>query len=85
MLQFANGGDAPPAPEDLLVFRDTTYGHVAIVTRVTSNSVEVIQQNIFGHPRQIFELRRDAGSFHIGFPREPVGWLRLPPGAVQAR
>jgi hypothetical protein len=81
MVQFVNGGDEPPAPDDLLVFRDTTYGHVAIVMSVTADTVEVIQQNIIGHPRQEFTLKHAGTSFQIISPRSPAGWLRLP--AVQ--
>jgi hypothetical protein len=84
LLQFRNGGNVAPLPGDLLVFRDTTYGHVAIVTTVTTNSVEVIQQNIFGRPRQSFELHYDAGRVFITAPREPAGWLRLPAASTQS-
>lgn len=76
MLQFVNGGDEPPALDDLLVFTDTAYGHVAIVTNVTADSVEVVQQNILGRPRQKFVLKREAGLFSISSPRSPSVWLR---------
>jgi hypothetical protein len=85
MLQFRNGGGMTPWPGDLLVFRDTTYGHVAIVTAVATNSIEVIQQNIFGRTRQRFELVHDAGRVWVTTPREPAGWLRLPGLSTQAR
>ncbi len=85
MLQFRNGGEVAPLPGDLLVFRDTTYGHVAIVTAETTNSIEVIQQNIFGRTRQRFELQHEAGRVWITSPREPAGWLRLPAAAAQPR
>ncbi len=38
MIQYVNGGDEPPAPDDLLVFRDTSYGHVAIAASLPARS-----------------------------------------------
>lgn len=78
MIQFVNGGDEPPAVDDLLVFRGAGYGHVAVISSVTADRVEVIQQNIFGRPRQIFELQRAGGCFRIVEPNAPAGWLRVP-------
>lgn len=77
MVQFLNGGDEPPAPDDLLVFRDTEYGHVAIVVSVDADRVHVIQQNIIGRPRQTFTLRRMNGAYSIISSRSPAGWLRV--------
>ena len=76
MRQFINGGDECPAPDDLLVFTDTPYGHVAIVTSVSEEGLEVVQQNILGKPRQKFVLKRESGHFSIISPRSPTGWLR---------
>ncbi len=77
MVQFLNGGDEPPAPDDLLVFRDTEYGHVAIVVSIDADRVQVIQQNIIGLPRQTFTLQRMNGAYLITSPRSPAGWLRV--------
>src|SRR4051812_4334378 len=41
LRQFRNGGDAMPALDDLFVFNGG-YGHVGIVSEVTSNSVEIV-------------------------------------------
>lgn len=77
MIQFVNGGDEPPAPDDLLVFRDTRFGHVAIVSAVNGDQVEVIQQNILGRTRQAFALSRENGAYSVTAPRSPAGWLRI--------
>lgn len=80
MTQFQNSGTEPPRPDDLLVFTDTKYGHVAIVTEVTADTVQVIQQNIIGRPRQTFALSHTDGKYSITSPRAPAGWLRVPTG-----
>lgn len=76
LVQYRNGGNVAPAPDDLIVFTDTTYGHVAIVTKVTDTTVEVIQQNIYGKPRETFSLQRQDGQYNVGTNRKPAGWLR---------
>jgi surface antigen len=42
---FENGGPVPPLPDDILVFQGGPYGHVAIVTAVDHDHLEVIEQN----------------------------------------
>ena len=78
LIQYRNGSPAKPQPDDLLVFTDTKYGHVAIVTQSTDHSVEIIQQNILGHTRQRLSLAMTNGHYFITSPRKPAGWLRLP-------
>jgi len=75
LLQFANGMNSCPRPDDILVF-DGSFGHVAIVTSVTKNTVEVIQQNIYMRPRQEFKLTLVDGNYTVGDSRKPLGWLR---------
>jgi surface antigen len=80
LVQYRNGTTARPQPDDLLVFTDTKFGHVAIVTQVSDNSLEVVQQNILGKPRQRFSLVSSNGCWFVTAPRLPAGWLRLPAG-----
>jgi hypothetical protein len=79
LMQYRNGGVTKPQPDDLLVFGDTPLGHVAIVTEVGSNSLEVVQQNILGKPRQRFSLVASNNCWFVTAPHQPAGWLRLPP------
>jgi surface antigen len=65
-----------PKTGDILVFGGE-YGHVAIVTKVTGNEVEVIQQNIYMSPRVTFKLDAHKGSYTVGTTWVPQGWLRL--------
>jgi hypothetical protein len=76
LVQFHNGSTDQPRPDDLMVFNDTRYGHVVIVTEVASNSVEVIQQNILSGTRQRFSLVASNGHYFVTAPRRPAGWLR---------
>lgn len=78
LVQFQNGGSVAPKVNDLLVFRNSSLGHVAIVSKVTSNEVEVVQQNVRGHPRQRHNLKVSEGSYTITGSNAPAGWMRLP-------
>ncbi len=42
---FENGGPIPPLPDDILAFQGGPYGHVAIITAVTDDHIEFIEQN----------------------------------------
>ena len=76
LVQFINGLNEKPKVDDILVF-DGSLGHVAIVTHVTDDEVEVIQQNIYMTPRQTFVLKYENRNYTIGEDRKPFGWLRL--------
>lgn len=78
LVQYKNGDNVPPKEDDLIVFNDTKYGHVAIVTEVTNDYVEIIQQNIYGRPRDRYKLTYKDGKYTVGGKgeRSPAGWLR---------
>lgn len=76
LIQYKNGGNVKPQVDDLIVFNDTTYGHIAIISEVGSDYIEVVQQNIYNKPREKFILKEEAGSFFVGNKRKPAGWLR---------
>ena len=47
---FYNGDAAhPPVPGDMVVWEVGTYGHVALVTAVSSTGVDVIEQHVAGN------------------------------------
>ncbi len=75
LRQYHNGGDEKPKPDDLLVFTDGAYGHVAIVAKVGADWIEVIQQNS-ELPRERFELKTENGKYSVSGNRIPAGWLR---------
>jgi surface antigen len=76
LVQYRNGSTNKPCADDLVVFTDTKYGHVAIVAEVGGDYLEVIQQNILGKPRQRFTLVTTNGHYFVSAPRCPAGWLR---------
>jgi len=76
LVQYRNGSSEPPRPDDLLVFTDTKYGHVGIVTEVGDGFVEMIQQNILGRTRQRLSIVVSNGHFFVSAPPRPAGWLR---------
>lgn len=76
LIQFKNGEDMLPREDDLIVFTDTKYGHVAIVTKVTEEYVEIIQQNILERTRDRLKITKENGKYIIGDSRKPAGWLR---------
>jgi len=75
LTQYQNGGDMKPHVDDLLVFNDGAYGHVAIISQVENDWVEVIQQNS-EETRQSYTLQFKDGKYTILGEREPAGWLR---------
>ena len=76
LYQYQNGGDIKPQINDLIVFTDSTYGHVAIVSEVGDDYIEVVQQNIYKKPREKFSLVEKNGCYFVGSSRKPAGWLR---------
>lgn len=90
LTQFRNGRDEPPEADDLIVFRSGKWGHVAIVSEVGENYVEVIQQNTKRY-RERFKLVYKKGRYYVrsnGRRSAPIGWLRVPsddswPGSEQ--
>lgn len=76
LIQYRNGEDEKPKPDDLVVFTDTAYGHVVIVTEVGENYIEVMQQNMEESARDRFDLECKDGKYFVGGKRVPAGWLR---------
>lgn len=78
LVQYRNGDSIKPQPDDLIVFTDTYYGHVAIVTEVNDKDIEIIQQNIYGKTREKLKLTIKDGKYTVGGgnERSPAGWLR---------
>jgi surface antigen len=80
LYQFANPSNTKPIVGDLLIFDGhvgNKYGHVAIVSNVDSNSIEIIQQNPgpFAKSRAIISLQKVNNKYKIDNNRI-LGWLR---------
>ncbi len=76
LVQYRNGGNVKPRGDDLLVFINGKYGHVAIITKVGKDMIEVVQQNVIGQTRQQFALTISNGHYYVGEAEQPAGWLR---------
>ena len=80
LKQFENSSRTKPKVDDLVIYSATTlnkYGHVSIVSNVTENEVEIIQQNPgpFGNSREKYKLLKENGKWRIDNERI-LGWLR---------
>ena len=80
LTQYSNGSDSKPQVNDLLIFKETLlnpYGHVAIISEVTDEEIEIIQQNPgrCSYSRERFDLGNSSGRWRIK-NEQILGWLR---------
>ena len=70
LIQYSNPSISKPKVNDLIIFgatRYNSYGHVAIVSKVKENEIEIIQQNPgkYGKSRVTFELVKTHNKWKI--------------------
>lgn len=80
LIQFSNPSFSTPQINDILIFKGylfNKFGHVAIVSKVTNNQIEIIQQNPgpFSSSREIYDLENKNEHWKIDNNRI-LGWLR---------
>ncbi|HEY0654905.1 MAG TPA: CHAP domain-containing protein [Chryseosolibacter sp.] len=77
LTQFSNPSNSRPQVSDLVVFNGGTYGHVAIISAVSENEVEIIQQNPgpYSSSRETFALEAKDDKWYIK-SQQLLGWLR---------
>lgn len=78
LVQYTNSSKSKPQLNDLIVFDGTSsnpFGHVAIISEVTTDEIEVIQQNVGSKSRDHFDLLFKSGKWMVGNERV-LGWLR---------
>lgn len=78
LIQFTNGSQLKPEVNDLIIFDAhilNPYGHVAIISKVNKNSIEVVQQNVGKDSREEFNLRLKNDKWIVG-DANVLGWLR---------
>lgn len=78
--QFTNPSKTKPIVNDLVIYSGTIlnkYGHVSIISAVSENEIEIIQQNsgAFGKTREKYDLIMKDGKWLIKHDRI-LGWLR---------
>jgi len=81
MYQYKNGGSERPRPDDLVIIGASPsngFGHLFIITKVTRDAVEFIQQNPGSNnpSRGRFPLRTKDNRYFIEAD-QLVGWLRI--------
>jgi surface antigen len=80
LVQFKNGSSYIPKIKDLIVFDGhefNPYGHVAIVSKVGEDFIEIIQQNPgpSAPSRERFEIYQKDGKWFVSDDLT-LGWLR---------
>lgn len=78
LLQYGNPSKTKPKVNDLLIFDKTQfnpYGHVAIISKVSKNQIEIVQQNVGDQTRANLSLRSENGKWEI-INSNILGWLR---------
>jgi len=81
LTQFTNPSSYSPKQSDLIIMEGSLfnrYGHVAIISKVNENSIEIIQQNPgpFSGSREQFELLNDKNDKWLINNNRVLGWLR---------
>lgn len=81
LIQFRNPSKSKPKINDLLVMDKTIsnpYGHVAVVSKVSDDEIEIIQQNPgpTAPSRATFAIFHTDNKYMIGNKRV-LGWLRM--------
>jgi len=85
LIQYLNGSAFKPKPDDLIIFDGTAfnkYGHVAIISKVTDNEIEIIQQNPgpYGKSRERLNLIFKDNKWSVN-KSHTLGWLRINRGS----
>lgn len=84
LLRYPNAGAESPRVGDILVSEVGKYGHVAIVSKVTTDTVYYAQQNFNEGPADLestLKLTQQGGNYTLAnfSPSYPiVGWVRSP-------
>ena len=81
LIQYTNPSKQKPQVGDLVIYDGhigNRFGHVAIVSQVRENEIEIIQQNPgpFAPSRVLFSLDSSITGFNVSSERL-LGWLRI--------
>lgn len=80
LMQYRNARYERPKVGDMLIYgqhNGNPYGHTAIISKVTDNEIEYIQQNFGAKTRQTLKLVEFMGIYTIA-DYNIYGWLRMP-------
>lgn len=78
LLQYTNSSKSKPKVNDLIVFKGNifnSYGHVAIISEVGQDYIEIVQQNVGKTSREKIDLETKDSKWIID-DSSVLGWLR---------
>lgn len=78
LVQFTNGSQLKPKVNDVIIFDANVfnpYGHVAIISKVNKNTIEIVQQNVGKESRETFKLVNINNKWKV-IGNGVLGWLR---------
>ena len=79
LLQFSNPSFKKPSVGDIIIFKPyilNPYGHVAIISNVEDDNIEIVQQNVWKKTREKFKLTYENNKWSINSKRV-IGRLSL--------
>ncbi len=81
LVQYINPSLKKPEVDDIIVFEGhltNKYGHIAIISRVSENKIEIIQQNPGPNsaPREMLDLEFAEGRWKV-MNKRVLGWMRI--------
>jgi len=74
LRQFKNGGVYRPKVNDIIVFEGKHFGHIAIISKVEKDKIEIVQQNVGKASRHHIKLYHSKGHYYI-MHKAVLGWL----------
>lgn len=79
LRSYPNGSPFSPWPKDILVYSGGTggYGHVAVITAVRSDSIDVIEQNVNRYTAYR-TIPKSGNTFSKWGSYSVTGWVRVP-------
>lgn len=72
LIQFSNPSLVKPEVGDIIVFKPfifNPYGHVAIISDIQEDSIEIIQQNVWKKTREKIKLNYEKGQWNMDSKR----------------
>ena len=78
LIQYTNTSLSKPKVNDLIIFDGNMfnpYGHVAIISKVNDDKIEIVQQNVGKRSRDTFALEFENNLWTIK-DNSILGWLR---------
>ncbi|OMJ93645.1 hypothetical protein SteCoe_3343 [Stentor coeruleus] len=84
LYRIPNGGPCPPSPGDIIVYKrseNSPTGHVGIINKVNSDSIEISEQNWDNnywegdHSREFILANLRGRNFLLDMEKPIIGWM----------